>query len=175
MPLYDAQGRELIYRWFETKTAQNGTDNGFEKAPEVIDDMAQINQSFSLEHRGQKVSYVSENTFHETTGVSTCLLYTSGTPNYSGKYSISSLDTESNGNKEGWYYIERRTLAFDIQLRIASLIPSDAVAQSRFWDEFSTSLQNALGRRYNFYMETSFGPYNYPFETILAGRSSGAI
>ena len=98
-----------------------------------------------------------------------------GTPNYSGKYSISSLDTESNGNKEGWYYIERRTLAFDIQLRIASLIPSDAVAQSRFWDEFSTSLQNALGRRYNFYMETSFGPYNYPFETILAGRSSGAI
>lgn len=71
MPLYDAQGRELIYRWFETKTAQNGTDNGFEKAPEVIDDMAQINQSFSLEHRGQKVSYVSENTFHETTGVST--------------------------------------------------------------------------------------------------------
>lgn len=98
-----------------------------------------------------------------------------GKPNYSGKYSISSLDTESNGNKEGWYYIERRTLAFDIQLRIASLIPSDAAAQSRFWDEFSTSLQNALGRRYNFYMETSFGPYNYPFETILAGRSSGAI
>ena len=46
-------------------------DNGFEKAPEVIDDMAKINQSFSLEHRGQMVSYVSENTFNEATGVST--------------------------------------------------------------------------------------------------------
>lgn len=98
-----------------------------------------------------------------------------GKPNYSGKYSISSLDTENNGNKEGWYYIERRTLTFDIQLRIASLIPSDAAAQSRFWDEFSTSLQNALGKRYNFYMETSFGTDNYSFKTILAGRSSWAI
>ena len=98
-----------------------------------------------------------------------------GKPNYSGKYSISSLDTERNGNKEGWYYIERRTLTFDIQLRIASLIPSDAAAQSRFWDEFGTSLQNVLGKRYNFYMETSFGPYNYSFQQILDGRSSGTI
>lgn len=71
MPLYDAQGQELIYRWFETKTAQSGMGNGFENAPEVIDDVAKINRSFSLEHRGQKVSYVSENTFHEATGVST--------------------------------------------------------------------------------------------------------
>ena len=98
-----------------------------------------------------------------------------GKPNYSGKYSISSLDTERNGNKEGWYYIERRTLTFDIQLRIASLIPSDAAAQSRFWDEFGTSLQKVLGKRYNFYMETSFGPYNYSFQQILDGRSSGTI
>ena len=98
-----------------------------------------------------------------------------GKPNYSGKYSISSLDTESNGNKEGWYYIERRTLTFDIQLRIASLIPSDAAAQSRFWDEFGTSLQKVLGERYNFYMETSFGPYHYSFQEILDGRSSGTI
>ena len=98
-----------------------------------------------------------------------------GKPNYSGKYSISSLDTERNGNKEGWYYIERRTLTFDIQLRIASLIPSDAAAQSRFWDEFGTSLQKVLGKRYNFYMETSFGPYNYSFQEILDGRSSGTI
>lgn len=95
-----------------------------------------------------------------------------GKPNYSGKYSIFSLDTENNGNKEGWYYIERRTLTFDIQLRIASLIPSDAAAQSKFWDKFRTSLQNALGRRYNFYMETSFGTDNDSFETILDGRSS---
>ena len=72
MPRYDAYGQELIYRWFETKTAQNGTDNGFEKVPEVIDDAAKNNnQSFSLEHRGQMVPYVSENTFDEATGVST--------------------------------------------------------------------------------------------------------
>ena len=69
MPLYDAHGQELIYRWFETKTAQNG--NGFEEAPEVITDAAQMNRSFSLEHRGQMVPYVSENTFDEATGVST--------------------------------------------------------------------------------------------------------
>ena len=93
-------------------------------------------------------------------------------PNYSGKYSISSLNTESNGNKEGWYYIERRTLKFDIQMRIASLIPSDAAAQSKFWDEFRTSLRKAFGKRYNFYMETSFGTHEYLFETVLDGRSS---
>lgn len=98
-----------------------------------------------------------------------------GNPNYSGKYSIRSLDKESKGNKEGWYYIERRTLTFDIQMRIASLDPSDAAAQSEFWDKFGTSLQKVLGERYNFHMETSFGPYSYPFQEILAGRSSGVI
>lgn len=95
-----------------------------------------------------------------------------GTPNYSGKYSISSLDTESNGNKEGWYYIERRTLTFDIQMRIASLIPSDEAAQSEFWNKFRTILRNAFGRRYDFYMETSSGTHKFPFETILDGRNS---
>ena len=94
-----------------------------------------------------------------------------GNPNYSGKYSISSLDTENNGNKEGWYYIERRSLKFDIQMRIASLIPSDAAAQSRFWDEFRTSLRKAFGKRYDFYMETSSGTHKYLFETVLDGRN----
>lgn len=94
-----------------------------------------------------------------------------GKPNYSGKYSISSLDTETNGNKEGWYYIERRSLKFDIQMRIASLIPSDAAAQSKFWDEFRTSLRTAFGKRYDFYMETSSGTHKYLFETVLDGRN----
>lgn len=94
-----------------------------------------------------------------------------GNPNYSGKYSISSLDTETNGNKEGWYYIERRSLKFDIQMRIASLIPSDAAAQSKFWDEFRTSLRTAFGKRYDFYMETSSGTHKYLFETVLDGRN----
>lgn len=94
-----------------------------------------------------------------------------GNPNYSGKYSIRSLDTETNGNKEGWYYIERRTLTFDIQMRIASLIPSDAAAQSKFWDEFRTSLREAFGKRYDFYMETSSGTQEALFETVLHGRS----
>ena len=94
-----------------------------------------------------------------------------GKPDYSGKYSISSLDTETNGNKEGWYYIERRSLKFDIQMRIASLIPSDAAAQSKFWDEFRTSLRKAFGKRYDFYMETSSGTHKYLFETVLDGRN----
>lgn len=94
-----------------------------------------------------------------------------GKPNYSGKYSISSLVTEADGNKEGWYYIERRFLKFDIQMRIASLIPSDETAQSKFWDEFRTSLQKVLGSGYDFYIETSSGIKEFPFETIMHGRS----
>lgn len=93
-------------------------------------------------------------------------------PNYLGKYSISSVDTETNGRKEGWYYIERRTLDFDIDMRIGSLIPEDPEEQTKFWEELYTSLRNVFGKRYTFYMETSLGLRNYPFEDVLNGRNS---
>ena len=93
-------------------------------------------------------------------------------PNYLGKYSISSVDTETNGRKEGWYYIERRTLDFDIDMRIGSLIPKDPEEQTKFWEELYTSLRNVFGKRYTFYMETSLGLRNYPFEDVLNGRNS---
>ncbi len=71
MSLYDANGNELIYRWFETKVTERNTANGFENAPNTISGSVANNKTFSLEHDGQTVSYTSENTYNEATGVST--------------------------------------------------------------------------------------------------------
>lgn len=129
MPLYDAQGQELIYRWFETKTAQNGMDNGFEKAPEVIDDMAKINQSFSLEHRGQMVSYVSKNTFNEATGVST--IYNR------------LVDTRDYVVEKQWDGVEPKAITFYLHRTIGGL-KNETLGSFSFKEDGSLAEENTL-------------------------------